>query len=318
MVNPRACFETVLNYRPAEDSKRIAVVGAGPAGLAASTIASLRGHEVHLFEAKGEIGGQFNMAKRIPGKEEFHETLRYYQKQIQLTGVKLHLNLKAEAHALVEQNFDEVIICTGVNPRRANIDGEDHPKVLSYVDVLHHRKPVGQSVAVVGAGGIGFDVAEFLSQTGESPSLDVEKFMEEWGVDMNYNLPGGLMSENHKSAARQIFLLKRSKGKHGAGLGRTTGWIHRTSLKKRNITMISSVQYQKIDDQGIHISVNDKSRVLEVDNVVICAGQQPAQDLYHDLLGSGLQVHVVGGAYKATELDATVAIKQGTELAAKL
>jgi len=258
------------------------------------------------------------MAKQIPGKEEFHETLRYYRRQIELTGVTLHLNEKVDAKTLLEHNFDDVIICTGVNPRRANIEGEDHPKVLSYVDVLLHHKPVGNSVASVGSGGIGFDVAEFLSQNGESPSLDIAAFMEEWGVDMNYNTPGGLMSENHKSSSRQIFLLKRSKGKHGARLGKTTGWIHRTSLRKRNVTMISGVEYQKIDDQGIHISVSGKSRVLEVDNVVICAGQEPAQDLYLDLLSFGLQVHIVGGAYEARELDAKVAIKRGTELAAKL
>ncbi len=318
MVNPRACFETELNYQPVQEKKRIAVVGAGPSGLAASTVAALRGHEVHLLEANNIIGGQFNMAKQIPGKEEFSETLRYYRRQIELTGVHLHLNHKVQVSDIIGHSFDEVIICTGVYPRRAKIEGEDHPMVLNYVEVLMHHQKVGNSIAIIGAGGIGFDVAEYLSQNGESSSLSVKAFMREWGVDMSYTKPGGLMPENHKPANRQIYLLKRSRGKHGANLGKTTGWIHRTSLKKRHIKMISGVQYRKIDNEGLHITTNGEHRLLEVDNVVICAGQEPSRELHQGLLSRGFPVHIAGGAYAAQELDAKVAIKQGTELAAKL
>ena len=318
MVNPRACFETELNYMPATKRKRIAVVGAGPSGLATSVTAAMRGHEAHLFDSADQIGGQFNMAKQIPGKEEFHETLRYYRKQIELTGVSLQLNHSVTVDYILDQGFDEAVICTGVTPRKANIEGENHPKVLSYTDVLLHHKEVGNTVAIIGAGGIGFDVAEYLSHNGQSASMNIPAFMEEWGIDMDYRQQGGLMNENHKPSARQIYLLKRSKGKHGAGLGKTTGWIHRTSLKKRLVKMLSSVSYLKIDDRGLHINLNGNYQVLEVDNVVICAGQEPVRDLYQDLRETGFPVHVVGGAHEAFELDAKVAIKQGTELAARL
>ncbi len=320
LVNPRACHETELNYLPAEKKKKIAVVGAGPAGLASSTIAAERGHEVHLFEASDEIGGQFNMAKRIPGKEEFYETLRYFNKQIQLTGVHLHLNKRVNAEDLIRENFDEVILATGVTPRKSGFEGEDHPKVLSYVDVLYQLKPVGKKVAIVGAGGIGFDVAEFLAHDHEapSPSLDVEAFMKEWGVDKSYARGGAIKMPEPLPPAREIYLLKRSKGKHGKDLGKTTGWIHRASLKMKEVNMISQVTYEKVDDRGLHITVNGEPKLLEVDNVVICAGQEPLRALQEPLEKAGMKVHLVGGSDEARELDAKRAIDQGARLAAGL
>ncbi|MEM6631214.1 MAG: NADPH-dependent 2,4-dienoyl-CoA reductase [Bacteroidota bacterium] len=318
LVNPRACHETELNYAPVERSKKIAVVGAGPAGLASATIAAERGHTVDLFEASSEIGGQFNMAKQIPGKEEFYETLRYFNKQIDLTGVKLHLNTWVSAQALIEGKYDEVILATGVNARKSGIPGEDHPKVLTYIDVLANKKPVGKEVAIIGAGGIGFDVAEYLSHEGESPSLDMNAFMKEWGVDKLYNEPGALANPEPHPAARNIYLLKRSKGKHGKNLGKTTGWIHRASLKMKRVNMISSATYDKIDDVGLHITVNDQPKVLPVDNVVICAGQEPLRELYSPLKEAGVSVYLVGGADEAKELDAKRAIDQAARLVAEL
>ncbi|MEK7254719.1 MAG: FAD-dependent oxidoreductase, partial [Bacteroidota bacterium] len=314
LVNPRACHETVLNYLPTKNRKKIAVVGAGPAGLACATIAAGRGHEVHLFEASGEIGGQFNLAKRIPGKEEFHETLRYFRRQIELTGVRLHLQTPATIDLLAGENFNEIILAAGVSPRQAGIPGEDHPKVLSYPETLH-GKPVGKSVAIVGAGGIGFDVAEFLA----SDHLEnVEEFMQEWGVDMNYSHRGAIQKPAPEPPAREIWLLKRSKGKHGAGLGKTTGWIHRSSLKMKQVKMLSEVQYLKIDDAGLHILHEGQTKILPVDNVVICAGQTAENDLYEPLKKLGVPVHIIGGAKLAVELDAKRAIKEGAELAARL
>jgi len=319
LVNPRACHETLLNFPAAPQPKKIAVVGAGPGGLACAVHAAERGHEVHLFEAADRIGGQFNMAKRIPGKEEFRETLRYFQKQIELKGVHLHLNHRAEAEELVQNGFEEVVLATGVVPRRAGIPGEDHPKVLSYVDVLLHQKPVGKSVAIVGAGGIGFDVAEFLAHpNGHAPSLHVEEFMQEWGVDMALQHPGGVAEPHPEPPPREIFLLKRSKGKHGANLGKTTGWIHRLSLRRKGVKMLAEVRYLKIDDQGLHIEHEGQVKVLPVENVVICAGQEPRRDLFQPLKDAGLRVHLIGGAHEARELDAKRAIDQGARLAAKL
>ena len=316
LVNPRACHETLLNYTPATQVKKIAVVGAGPAGLACATIAAQRGHQVTLFEASREIGGQFNMAKQIPGKEEFYETLRYYSKQIEITGVDLRLNTPATLENLTTGGFDEFVISTGVKPRKTGIPGEDHPKVLSYIDVLLHKKNVGKRVAVIGAGGIGFDVAEFLAQEGESTSLNIDHFMEEWGVDKHYQKGGALTQPKIEPSPREIFLIQRSAGKPGAKLGKTTGWIHRASLKMKKVNMISSAQYDKIDDEGLHLTIADKPKLLEVDNIIICAGQVVLNDLYQPLIDAGLKAHLIGGAELAAELDAKRAIKQGCELAA--
>ncbi len=318
LVNPRACHETELNYLPATNNKKVAVVGAGPAGLAVSTIAAERGHRVDLFEAASEIGGQFNMAKKIPGKEEFYETLKYFNRQIELTGVNLSLNNKVTAEDLIAGNYDEVIIATGVSPRKINLPGIEHPKVLSYVDVLLHNRPVGERVALIGAGGIGFDVAEFLSHEGESTALNVSAFMQEWGVDQEYNDRGGMTQANVHPSPREIYLLQRSKGKLGAKLGKTTGWIHRSSLKKKKINMMGAVEYIGIDDSGLHIKRGGKPETLAVDNIVVCAGQESLKDLYGPLKAKGVSVHLVGGADVAAELDAKRAIDQGARLAAVL
>lgn len=318
LVNPRACHETELNYLPAVDKKKIAVIGAGPAGLAASTIAAERGHTVDLFEGESQIGGQFNMAKRIPGKEEFEETLRYFGRQIELTGVNLHLNTRATAEQLLAGGYDEVILATGVTPRDIELPGQDHPKVLSYIDVLYRQKEVGTKVAIIGAGGIGFDMAEYLSHEGESPSLDTEKYMEEWGVDMAMKTGGALMPAQPEPSPREIYLLKRSTGKHGKNLGKTTGWAHRASLKMKAVKMVSQVTYQKVDDEGLHILINDAPQVLPVDHVVICAGQEPLRELQAQLEQGGMKVHLIGGAFEAKELDAKFAIDQAARLVAEL
>lgn len=318
LVNPRACHETELNYTQTDKSKKIAVVGAGPAGLAAATIAAERGHHVDLFEASGEIGGQFNMAKRIPGKEEFEETLRYFAKQIELTGVNLHLGLKVDSQQLLDSKYDEVILATGVVPRDIGLIGEDHPKVLSYIDVLYHQKPVGKSVAIIGAGGIGFDVAEYLSHEGESPSLNTSKYMEEWGVDMQYTTAGATTTPKPAPSPREIFLLKRSTGKHGKNLGKTTGWAHRASLKMKNVQMLATVIYKKVDDDGLHVEVNNEHKILPVDNVIICAGQEPLRALQKGLEDGGMKVHLIGGADEAKELDAKRAIDQAARLVASI
>ena len=319
LVNPRACHETELNYLPTENKKKIGVVGAGPAGLAFATIAAERGHEVHLFDGASEIGGQFNMAKRVPGKEEFYETLRYFKKQIELHDVQLYLDKRVDAPFLLEQKFDEIILATGVTPRKLKIKGIEHSKVLSYVDVLLHKKEVGKSVAIIGAGGIGFDVAEYLAHEGESSSLNVKQFLKEWGVDENYESGGALTIPEIPPSPRQIYLLQRSKGKLGARLGKTTGWIHRASLKKKKVEMLGAVQYEKIDDEGLHIVIGKKEKiVLSVDNIVICAGQESNRSLLEDLRGKGVAVHLIGGAEEARELDAKEAIGQGTKLAAEI
>ena len=318
LVNPRACHETELKYTPAKVKKKIGVVGAGPAGLSFATVAAERGHEVHLFEADGEIGGQFNMAKRIPGKEEFHETIRYFRKRLEKTGVHLHLNTRADVEMLTRQGFDEVVLATGVLPRQIPLEGVSHSKVLSYIDVLKGEKTVGQRVAIIGAGGIGFDVAEFLSHQGASSSLDVKAFMEEWGVDMKYNNRGALAMPEPEASAREIYLCQRSKGKLGAGLGKTTGWVHRAALRRRKVKMLSEVQYERVDDQGLHLSLKGKPQLLEVDHVVICAGQEPLRGLLAPLQDKGIKVHLIGGAHEAKELDAKRAIYQASWLAAGL
>jgi 2,4-dienoyl-CoA reductase (NADPH2) len=287
--------------------------------LAFSTVAAGRGHEVTLFEAADEIGGQFNMAKQIPGKEEFYETLRYYRKQLELTGVEVRLNTVADADQIAEEGFDEVIIAAGVKPRKIDTPGEDHPKVLSYVEVLRDRRPVGQRVAIIGAGGIGFDVAEFLShKENESPSQNIDQFMDQWGVDMDFNHRGGIKPAEHPPSPREIFLLQRTDGKLGDRLGKTTGWIHRTTLTKKKVNMIDGVQYEKIDDQGLHITRDGNLDVLMVDNVIVCAGQVPDRDLEQPFADKGIKTHLIGGADVAAELDAKRAIRQGSELAAKI
>jgi len=318
LVNPRACNETELNYLPTSIVKKVAVVGAGPAGLSCATIAASRGHKVTLFEAAEEIGGQFNMAKRVPGKEEFYETIRYFKRQIELTGVELQLGTRVTTAELINGGFHQVVLATGVKPRELTFEGIDHPMVLSYVDVLKHQKEVGKRVALIGAGGIGFDIAEFLAHSGESTSLNIDAFMKEWGVDQTMANPGGLMEPEDHPSTREIYLLQRSSGKLGAKLGKTTGWIHRSSLKKKRINMIGSVKYKKIDDQGLHITVNDKPQVLEVDNVVVCAGQVSMNAMNTPLAEAGIEVSLIGGAKLASELDAKRAIDDGARLAASM
>jgi 2,4-dienoyl-CoA reductase (NADPH2) len=318
LVNPRACHETELNYPPAVIPRRIAVVGAGPAGLAAATVLAGRGHAVDLFEAAAEIGGQFNMAKRIPGKEEFHETLRYFSYQLAATGVRLHLNTPATAAALLAAGYDEIVLATGVTPRDPGIPGQDHRSVLTYVDVLLHRKPVGPRVAICGAGGIGFDVAEFLVDDGRSAALDLPKWLAEWGVADPAVARGGVAGVAPVVAppAREVWLLQRKAGKPGAGLGKTTGWIHRASLKMKRVHMLPGVTYERIDDAGLHIRVDGEPEVLAVDNVVLCTGQEPHRSLLEPLQAGGARVRVIGGADVAAELDAKRAIRQGAEVAA--
>jgi len=317
LVNPRACHETILKIEPVQSTKkRIAVVGAGPAGLAFATTAAQRGHSVTLFDASSEIGGQFNVAKQIPGKEEFYETLRYFGKQIELTGVQLKLNTRVGVDELAAGGFDEVVLATGGSPATPAIDGADHPKVLSYLEGLRDKKPVGKRVAVIGAGGIGFDVSEYLTHEGTSPSIDAPKFYAEWGIDTSYAERGGVKAPHLDTPPRQVYLLQRKTSKVGDGLGKTTGWIHRTSLKNRNVEMIAGATYRKIDDQGLHITVGAQEMVLPVDNVVLCAGQEPLRELQAGLEAKGCKVHLIGGADVAAELDAKRAIKQGTELAA--
>jgi len=320
LVNPRACHETLLNFTRASAVKNIVVVGAGPAGLAFSCAAGGRGHRVTLFEAAAVIGGQFNLAKRIPGKEEFYETLRYYQRQLGLMGVDLHLGHCATARDLAE--FDEIVLATGVAPRVPEIDGIRHAKVLSYVDVLNGTARAGHRVALIGAGGIGFDVAEYLSHPGsggDSPHPSTPReFARRWGIDMSLQARGGVegIQAQWEPSPRQIWMLQRKSGKPGKGLGKTTGWTHRLSLGARGVRMIPGVSYSLIDDDGLHIEVEDGPRVLEVDHVVVCAGQEPRRELLDPLLQSGKKVHLIGGADQAVELDAKRAIRQGAELAA--
>ena len=318
LVNPRACHETELVLKPTAAPKRIAVVGAGPAGLSFSVSAAQRGHDVSLFDAAPEIGGQLNIAKKVPGKEEFHEPLRYFGRQLALHGVRLKLNTRVGADDLIAGAYDEVVLATGILPRVPDIEGVAHPKALDYLDVLRDDQPVGPRVAVVGAGGIGFDVGEYLTHAGESGALAPAKFYAEWGVDPDYQAAGGLRQPAVEAPARRVFLLQRKTSKVGDQLGKTTGWIHRTSLKTRGVAMHSGVRYERIDDAGLHLSVNGQPQLLEVDHVVVCAGQEPRRELLQALTEAGLSVHLIGGADVAAELDAKRAILQGTELAASI
>ena len=339
LVNPRACVETELVYAPTTAPRRIAVVGAGPAGLACATVAAERGHRVTLFDAADEIGGQFNLAKRIPGKEEFHETLRYFRHRIEDTGVDLRLSMPVDAAALA--GFDAVVVATGIRPRTVDFPGADHPKVVSYLDVLGGRVRTGPRVAIVGAGGIGFDVAEFLvhqplvdasvmevapkadaaepaSPSPDSLSLDPARWMAEWGVDPTFSSPGGLRRPEPEPPAREVWLLQRSPGKPGAKLGKTTGWIHRATLKAKQVAMLGGVSYLGVDDTGFRIRVDGQEQTLPVDQVVVCAGQEPRRDLFDALQAAGIAAHLIGGADIAAELDAKRAIDQGSRLAAAL
>jgi 2,4-dienoyl-CoA reductase (NADPH2) len=312
--------------RPAAAAKRVAVVGAGPAGLAAATTLAERGHHVVLFDGAARIGGQFNMAKRVPGKEEFSETLRYFARRIELLPtLELRLDTRVDAAALVAGRFDEVVLATGVVPRDPRIPGQDHPKVLSYIDVLLHGKPVGQRVAIVGAGGIGFDVAEFLvtgADRGEpSPSLDIEEWRREWGVGDPATSAGGLARPQPAAPARQVTLLQRKPGKHGAGLGKTSGWVHRATLKMKSVEMLAGVNYERVTDDGLFVTFGPDRKdgtLLEVDTIVLCSGQEPLRELSEPLAAAGVKVHLIGGADEASELDAKRAIDQGTRLAATI
>lgn len=320
LVNPQACYETELVFKTAREPKKIAVVGAGPAGLSFSISAAKRGHKITLYEASDEIGGQFNLAKKIPGKEEFYETLRYYSRQLELNEVNLQLNHKVKADELMQENFDSVIVSTGISPRTPDIEGINHEKVLSYLEVLTRAKEVGERVAIIGAGGIGFDVATFLSHQEPSTALDISLFMKEWGIDPNHEVRGGI--EGIKKATipspRTIYLCQRKQEKLGQRLGKTTGWIHRMTLKDKGIHMLQGVSYEKIDSQGLHISRNGKSEILEVDHIIICAGQLPHRTLFDDIKANHPDVHLIGGAHEALELDAKAAIAQGAKLAANI
>lgn len=318
LVNPRACHETEIVIDAALTPKKLAVVGAGPAGLAFAVTAAERGHHITLFEGAGEIGGQFNIAKQIPGKEEFHETIRYFERQVQLRGIELRLNTQATAASLAAEGFDEIVLATGVTARIPEIDGVEHSSVLNYLDVLRDKADVGANVAILGAGGIGFDVAEYITAQAPSATLVPEKFYREWGIDPEYLNPGGITEPLPEQPLRRVGLFQRKETKVGAGLGKTTGWIHRTALKAKGVQMVAGVDYQKIDDAGLHLRVNGTDTVLAVDTVILCTGQEPRRELVAGLEEAGAVVHVIGGADVAAELDAKRAINQGTLLAARI
>ena len=320
LVNPRACYETELVYRKTATARRIAVVGAGPAGLSAATVAAERGHQVTLFDSQDRIGGQFNIAMRIPGKEEFAETIRYFGRRLELLGVAIRLNWRVTREELLAQGFDEVILATGIRMRKPAIPGIDHPKVLSYIDVVQGGRPVGARVAIIGAGGIGFDTGEFLVHDPRVVlPVPAAHWMQEWGVDPLVAQPGGLTPPLAPQPPRQVWLLQRKSTRPGAGLGKTSGWVHRATLVRNGVTMLAGVQYERIDDAGLHITVGGEARLLEVDNVVICAGQESLAELMPaDGTTGGPRFHKIGGAALATELDAKRAIREGAELAARL
>ena len=318
LVNPRACHETLLKYEPTDDPKRIAVVGAGPAGLAYATVAAKRGHKVTLYDAASEIGGQFNLAKRIPGKEEFHETLRYFRRQIELLQIELKLNTRVDASLLKASGYDRVIVATGIEPRVPDLPGIDHPKVVGYVDVVSGRAQVGKTVAIMGAGGIGFDVAELITHAGPSAALDIDTFAAEWGIDFVNHPRGGVTGVEPKVAAadRTVYLMQRKTTPVGRGLGKTTGWTHRLTLARRGVQMINGVEYVKIDDDGLHVMIENEPKVLPVDTIVLCTGQEPLRELHDTAAELGIDTTLVGGADVAAELDAKRAINQASTLAA--
>ncbi|MCL1059976.1 NADPH-dependent 2,4-dienoyl-CoA reductase [Shewanella gelidimarina] len=317
LVNPRACYETELNFTPANIKKRIAVMGAGPAGMAFSVYAATRGHEVVLFEAKSEVGGQFNLARKIPGKEEFDETIRYFLNQIKLHKIELRLNTRLDASVIRDEKFDEIVMSSGVKPRPLDLPGFDSEKVVDYQQVLNGEVEIGQKVALIGAGGIGFDMAHYLCEE-ESSTLNPNKWLKQWGIDKEYQTAGGLTEPVLDEKHREVMLLQRKTTKMGKGLGKTTGWIHRSVLKQHKVVMKTGVSYEKFDDEGLHITVNDKAEVLAVDNVVLCAGQVSNTALLEEMKSTGIPVHLIGGADVAAELDAKRAIRQGAELAIAL
>lgn len=317
LVNPRACHETVLNYVPTQHPKKIAVVGGGPAGMAFAHISALRGHEVTLYESGPKLGGQFNLAKVIPGKEEYAETIRYYESMMSKYKVNVFLNQKATGKDLIDNKYDEIILANGVHPRSIDIEGADHPKVVSYVEVLQNKVNIGKSVAIIGAGGIGFDVAEFLVHDTHYDD-DIRSFLLEWGVDDKYTDPGALKTPAPSAPKREVYLLKRSTGKHGATLGKTTGWIHKASLTAKGVKMLADVRYVKVDDSGLHIEIKGETSILAVDHIVICAGQEPSRTLYNELESMGVKSKLIGGADEAAELDAKRAIYQACHLAAEI
>lgn len=318
LVNPRACNETELNYTPTKQKQKIAVVGSGPAGLSFATVAASRGHDVTLYEAQSEIGGQFNLAKQIPGKEEFYETLRYYSKMIEKYKVQLKLNHHVSAQELIDEKYDQVILATGIKARLPAIEGIKHPKVISYIDLLSGRVKAGARVAIIGAGGIGFDVAEYLTEKDHSLSLNPSAFAKFWGIDMSVKARGGVsgIARDIEAPAREVYLLQRSESKLGEKLGKTTGWIHRAMLKDKKVTMLNSIIYEKIDDEGLHISRFSEKQVLKVDHIIICAGQEPQRELFDELKLKQIKVELIGGADVAAELDAKRAINHGARLAA--
>ncbi|MBM4542930.1 FAD-dependent oxidoreductase [Rhodococcus hoagii] len=320
LLNPRAGRETELTLLPTRRKKNLAVVGAGPAGSSAALNLAQRGHAVTLFEARDEIGGQFGIAQKIPGKEEFAETIRYFRRQLDLAGVDVRLGTRVDAVDLIDAGYDEVVIATGVTPRVPAIPGIDHPKVLSYAEAVRDGRPVGRSVAVIGAGGIGVDVSEFLTHA-HSPTLDVAEWKREWGVTDPESAPGALTVPQPSPSPREVFLLQRKPGRIGSGLAKTTGWVHRAALKAKGVQELSGVNYERIDDAGLHITFGEKHenpRTLEVDTVVVCAGQESVRDLVDELTVAGVTTHVIGGADVAAELDAKRAIEQGTRLAARI
>jgi 2,4-dienoyl-CoA reductase (NADPH2) len=318
LVNPRACHETELNYLPTQAPKRLAVVGAGPAGLAYATVAAERGHKVTLYDSAAEIGGQFNLARRIPGKEEFNETLRYYRRKIELLGIDLKLNTRIDVADLTAGDYDQVIVATGIEPRKPQLEGIDHAKVVSYIDVIMGRAEVGQKVAIMGAGGIGFDVAELITHAGVSASMDIDVFAKEWGIDFVNHPRGGVTGVKPvvASSGREVTLMQRKSDSVGKNLGKTTGWTHRLTLQRRGVKMLNGVEYQRIDDQGLHVLIGGQPSVLEVDTVIVCAGQLPLRTLHDQLLAQGVETALIGGAFEASELDAKAAIQQASVMAA--
>jgi 2,4-dienoyl-CoA reductase (NADPH2) len=325
LVNPRACHETELVYQKKAKARRVAVVGAGPAGLSAATVAAECGHDVTLYDSSDSIGGQFKIAMQIPGKEEFAETIRYFGRKIELTGVKLKLNQRVTREQLLAEGYDDIVVATGIKVRKPPIEGIDHPKVLSYIDVLQKKAPVGKRVAIIGAGGIGFDVGEYLLHDPKHPlPLALDVWAREWGVDMKGDAAGGLTAPAAPQPVRQLYLLQRKTSKLGAGLGKTSGWVHRAVLARNGVVMLGGVQYDRIDDHGLHVTIGGEQRLLAVDNVVVCAGQDsltelmPSEAELKAAAPGATRFHKIGGAALAAELDAKRAIKEGAELAVSL